>query len=410
LKVLLVAEAEEANSAMRARGTRLPDWLARSGQQTPGHVKSVVWAGRLFERRPRVRDAAVSGRIGLDQAKAIGEALDGLPSGFDAGQRRVAEDLILRAAEHTPAEKLRAMAPRLVEQVSPEARETAQERVGRLEARDVRARQRRCLRFGPELDGSIEVSGSVPVVDGRRLQQLVQAVADRSYRAAKDTHDRRALADTPQQRMCDALLVVADAAQARENGARGNGLPVNGSAAQLSVIIPYEQLLDRATTRGLLPDGTAISAGELRRLACSADLVPVVLDSQGVVLDLGRRIRLAPEHLRLAIGLRDGGCAFPGCTAPIFHCDLHHITPWQDDGPTQPDNLVALCRVHHSLIEPIPAQRRDDGTLEIADQWQVRIDTRGLPEFVPPAALDCARTPIRKDAGHAATLLLDDTG
>ena len=101
----------------------------------------------------------------------------------------------------------------------------------------MRARQRRCLRFGPEVDGSIEVGGSLPVVDGRRLQQLVQAVADRSYRAAKDTHDRRALADSPQQRMCDALIVVADAAQARESGGRGSGLPVSGAAAQVSVII-----------------------------------------------------------------------------------------------------------------------------------------------------------------------------
>ena len=97
-------------------------------------------------------------------------------------------------------------------------------------------------------------------------------------------------------------------------------------------------------------------------------------------------------------------------TAPIFHCDLHHIVPWQDGGPTRPGNLVALCRVHHALIEPVPAQRRDDGTVEVLDQWQVRIDSHGLPEFIPPGALDPARTPIRREAGHAATLLLDDTG
>jgi hypothetical protein len=62
-----------------------------------------MWAGRLLERRPQVRDAAAAGRIGMDQAKAIGEALDGLPASFDPGQLRLAEDLILRAAEHTPA-------------------------------------------------------------------------------------------------------------------------------------------------------------------------------------------------------------------------------------------------------------------------------------------------------------------
>jgi hypothetical protein len=103
-------------------------------------------------------------------------------------------------------------------------------------------------------------------------------------------------------------------------------------------------------------------------------------------------------------------CVFPGCTAPIFHCDLHHIAPWQEGGTTQPSNLVAPCRVHHTLVEPVPGQRRDDGTLELHDQWQVRIDSRGLPEFIPPGALGPGRTPIRKEARHVAALLLDDTG
>jgi len=47
-------------------------------------------------------------------------------------------------------------------------------------------------------------------------------------------------------------------------------------------------------------------------------------------------------------------------------------------------NVVALCRTHHGLLEPAPPLRLPDGTLERVDQWQVRIDGRGLPEFLPP--------------------------
>lgn len=142
-------------------------------------------------------------------------------------------------------------------------------------------------------------------------------------------------------------------------------------------------------------------------LACGADLVPVVLGGESQVLDVGRAVRLAPPALRRAIGLRDGGCAFPGCTTPLRHCDIHHVVPWQQGGRTDRDNLVALCRVHHTLCEPRPPTTASDGTAVEADGWDVRIDRDGLPEFLPPAAVDASRTPIRR-VGQAATLFEDD--
>jgi hypothetical protein len=55
LTVVLIAEADEANSAMRARHTHLTDWLARSGQETPRQAAGALWTGRELERRPQVR-------------------------------------------------------------------------------------------------------------------------------------------------------------------------------------------------------------------------------------------------------------------------------------------------------------------------------------------------------------------
>jgi hypothetical protein len=269
------------------------------------------------------------------------------------------------------------------------------------------------LRFGPETDGSIEFWGNVPVVDGRRLQQLVQAIADRDYRAAKDTHDWLRLRETPQQRLADALLTLVQVAEAVENpdasaSPNPGAVRVPTGAAQLMVIVPYERLLDRACERGVLMDGTAVSPGELRRLSCQADLVPVVLGTGSTVLDVGRRHRLAPAALRLAVSIRDGGCAFPGCTVQMWHCDVHHVIPWQLGGPTELGNAVALCQPHHALVEPAPPLPLPDGRVEAVDQWEVRIDSRGLPEFVPPLAADPTRTPIRRIASHVQELL--DTG
>ncbi|MGV8848845.1 MAG: HNH endonuclease signature motif containing protein [Propionibacteriaceae bacterium] len=199
---------------------------------------------------------------------------------------------------------------------------------------------------------------------------------------------------------------MLSAAEAVENGS-GKTTRIPVGAAQIQVLIPYQDLLDRTAASGLLVDGTPLSAGELRILACGADLLPTVLGTDSQILDFGDTIRLAPPWLRRAIGLRDGGCAFPGCTTPMRHCELHHVKPWQEGGPTDRNNTVALCKVHHTMCEPRPPTTGPDGQLIEQDGWDVRIDHRGLPEFIPPTALDPARTPIPR-VGHAATLFDHD--
>lgn len=171
-------------------------------------------------------------------------------------------------------------------------------------------------------------------------------------------------------------------------------------------------LRDRAHAAGILPDGTPIAAGELRRLLCDAQLVPAVLGGPSEILDMGRGRRLASAAQRHAIALRDGHCAFPGCTTPIHRCELHHISPWQDGGPTNLDNLVALCVRHHQLCEPAPPTHDENGYARPPDQWTIRTRTGSSPEFVPPtawAAVDpkaLAREPPRQL--HALTLFDDN--
>src|SRR5664280_2293308 len=76
LKTVLIGEADEAGSAMRVRHTPLRDWLAGSGQQSPRQAAAALWKARDLEQRPRVQEAATSGRISLEQASAINQALN----------------------------------------------------------------------------------------------------------------------------------------------------------------------------------------------------------------------------------------------------------------------------------------------------------------------------------------------
>lgn len=45
---------------------------------------------------------------------------------------------------------------------------------------------------------------------------------------------------------------------------------------------------------------------------------------------------------------RDGVCMFPGCGRSAATADMDHITTFAEGGPTDTDNLHALCRRHHN--------------------------------------------------------------
>jgi hypothetical protein len=49
---------------------------------------------------------------------------------------------------------------------------------------------------------------------------------------------------------------------------------------------------------------------------------------------------------RRRVRSRDGICRFPGCTTPARRTDLDHVVE-HPHGPTDPGNLICLCRTHH---------------------------------------------------------------
>jgi hypothetical protein len=96
-------------------------------------------------------------------------------------------------------------------------------------------------------------------------------------------------------------------------------------------------------------DGPAISVSTAQMIACSATLSWMLHDSAGQLLDLGRRRRRPNAALRRAARERDTcRCRFPGCESR--RVDLHHIQYWSDGGRTKLDNLVSLCKYHHTLV------------------------------------------------------------
>ncbi|WP_261375275.1 HNH endonuclease signature motif containing protein [Arthrobacter sp. KBS0702] len=123
-----------------------------------------------------------------------------------------------------------------------------------------------------------------------------------------------------------------------------------------------------------------VTAATIRKIACDADIIPVLLGSRGRVLDIGRTSRIFPPHIRKALTARDQGCAFPGCTIPAPWCEAHHIDYWAHGGTTSTDNGTLLCSHHHHTIHK--------------EQWTIH-PRNGIPWFIPPPHLDPQQTPRR---------------
>ena len=97
-------------------------------------------------------------------------------------------------------------------------------------------------------------------------------------------------------------------------------------------------------------DGNPLPADTIRRMCCDADIIPTVLDTNGVTVDVGRERRVATRHQRRALRAMHTSCAHPDCTVRFDNCQIHHVTPWEHGGPSDLDNLLPLCSTHHHLV------------------------------------------------------------
>lgn len=114
------------------------------------------------------------------------------------------------------------------------------------------------------------------------------------------------------------------------------------SQATLLVTLDLEALLT-GIGAARLDTGVQVSAGDARRLACEAGLVPAVLGGRSEPLDLGRERRLHSTAQRRALALTHDSCAITGCERPFSWCEIHHA-------------LVEPQRAHRPGQRPAPVR------------------------------------------------------
>ena len=301
------------------------DWLGWTIGIKRGTAREKVRAARALEELPLISDAMDRGKISFSKVRALTRV---------ATPESEAELLAYARASSS------ASLERLVRGWKTLGRS------GEAKVERIRHRSRRFSVFADD-DGMYVVKGRVPAEVGAVLMRAIEAASDALFtEGAEDDGER----PDPAQLRADALGLLAQRALAAGFG--GEDAPVSGSQAErYQVMLHVErETLTQHGESGMseLEDGTRVSAEASRRIACDASRADVHLDSEGSVLDVGRKTRTVPPSIRRALEARDRGCRFPGCG--LRFTSAHHIVHWADGGETGLHNLVLLCARHHRAV------------------------------------------------------------
>ncbi len=378
----LLGEVDVRGLAQRSGACSTTAWTRHELNLTPHEAWTVVDIGAaLRSGMTSTGTAFAAGDVSLSQAAAITTAVGDLPDDVPAEVRAKAEAELVAHARTFDAQQLARLGSHILTVVAPEIGEARD--AESLAREERRARLRRELSFTPDGHGTVHLRGRLTDEAAAIVRAALDPLAAPLPRTAEGLDPR-----TAGQRRADALeelarralsgvTTPADAGEAAEGGPR-RGASRMGTT--VFVTIPWRTLTD-GLGLAALPDGTPLSPGAARRMACDAELIPAVLGGPSAVLDVGYAQRFFTGTRRRALVLRDKGCSFPGCERPPEWCDGHHIIGHAAGGTTGLDNRVLLCGFHHHTVH-------EEG-------WEIEIADDGVPEFIPPPTVDPTRTPRR---------------
>ncbi len=342
LKLRVLASAGDMAIEDGARSAA--DWLAHRSRRDRGPTAAGARLGSALEERwHQTRTAVLAGRVNLEQARVIVAALDALPSDLDAELLGKAEAHLVAEAAHFDPRRLKVLGRRVLEVIAPDLAEDHERKA--LEAEERKAHEETRLAMHRRGDGTTDIKIRVADAIAARLQTYLEAFASprRGHLDPTHTHTdpesgQRIAYPVLMGRAFCSLLEAVPTTKLPDHG---------GSATTLVVTIDFDQLRGQLGAAGLAT-GDHISASEAMRLACTANLVPMVLGGKGQPLHLGRARRLFSSAQRLAMGVRDGGCRAEGCEIPAAWCEAHHAkNPWTAGGKTDLEDGALLCSWHH---------------------------------------------------------------
>ena len=359
LRVLADADDVAADHAARDAG----GWLAHETRTGRSDGKrDLALATDLDRRWLLVATGLREGRVNLAQARVICRALNKLPQDVAADVVAKAEELLVdKAAEFGPQE-LAKLGRRILDVAAPEIAEAVEAK--RLAEIENDAADGVVLHLRRRRDGKIAFSGVLDDVSGTRLAVYLEAYTNpRKHGSGAGEGEVGSLTNPTDpverlpygRRLGEAFCSFLEHVDPKR-------LPVHGGdSTTLLVTIDFESLkkelgTGEVLTTAAIPGGEVdgcgatgdrLTASQVRRLACNANILPAVLSGKSEILDLGRSRRLFSAAQRKALLLRDRTCRAEGCHIPGTWAEAHHWVPWEKLGDTDLDQGVLLCSHHH---------------------------------------------------------------
>ena len=334
-------------------------WLACATRTVRGRAHSLVRLAKQLDGANATGAAApvsaisfeataaalLEGRVDVDQAQVITDAVSALPAFVSAPDRARAEAHLLEEASRHDAKALKLLARHLLHVIDPEAADA--ELFKKLQAEEANAARRTFLKVFDAGDGTCQGTFRIPTLHAAMLTVALDALAspkrpDPIPRQTPD-EDGHLVQRTAPEILGQAFCELLERYPAKKLPKAGGGL------ATVLVTIALEVLETRLGI-ATLSTGGQITEGEARRLACQHGLIPQVLGAKSEVLDQGRRRRLHTPAQRIAMATRDRTCTATGCTIPAAWCHAHHKNPWATGGRTSVKDGRMVCPRHHTLI------------------------------------------------------------
>jgi hypothetical protein len=347
-KLGLLAEADKRRTAGRYAATGTDAWAAALTGDTREAMNGGIRLARLLRTKyAATREAFAAGKLRVAQVRVIVNAAEQAPTEATPDQVAAAEEILVgkatgegtRSGRPMNAKRLRQAARRMFDPVDTDL---ANRHEAILLGREHRhAEAETFLALHDNGDGTFSGRFTIPELHGHLFRNALQRFTA-PRRLGRDRHGNTVVDESAPETNIYELHGVAFCELLEH-------LPSTGHAANgitTLVTMELEALLSGLGT-ARLDTGTRITAGDARRMACNAGLVPVVLGSGSVVLDLGRESRLHDKHQRRALAVIHDTCAIDGCERPFAWCEIHHPHPWSLGGKTDLDNALPLCFFHH---------------------------------------------------------------
>ena len=355
LRLRVLAEADRSGATDTEAAASAAAWLAVETQQVQPAVRADLKLAQALESHRPVSTAMSARR--RERAAGTGDR-EGprppprrpAPTPSPTEQHREAEAYLVGLARHHDAKALAILGARIFEVIAPEVAEEFEGKV--LADQEAAALRRTTLTMREDDEGTCHGRFRIPMLHGHMLRKFLLSIANPVRQPADSTPAE----DDAGEGAASATGIDPDLPADVRHGVAlcqlleaipGDWVPqAGGVTATVVVTMTLEQLLADLDRHGVctLDTGGRISAGEARRLACTAGIIPAVLGGKSQVLDLGRRRRLHTPGQRLAMSLRDKGCTAQGCDKPPSMCHAHHDRPWSSRWRHQPRQRATVVR------------------------------------------------------------------